>query len=167
MSQSNLILDKKQTLQKIRRIAFEIYEHNFKETEIVMAGIEGMGHDFAALLKQELESISPIKVLLTKISLDKVSPSQGPVSLDIDLKELKNKVVIITDDVLNTGKTFAYSLKPFLDIQVKKIQTAVVVNRGHHSYPILADYVGLSFATSLKEHIEVKLSGNDAGVYLS
>lgn len=167
MSTANLILDKKQTLQKIRRIAFEIYENNFKEKEIVLAGVVEMGYSFAQLLQKELESISPIKVILVKVTLDKEAPSQSEVSLDIPIEQLKNKTIIVTDDVLNTGKTLAYSLKPFLDIKVKKLQTAVVVNRGHHSFPIIADYVGLSMATSLKERIEVLLKGKEAGVYLS
>lgn len=167
MSTANLILDKKQTLQKIRRIAFEVYEKNFKEKDIVLAGIDEMGYKFAQILKKELESISPIKVLLVKVTLDKLAPSQSDVALDIAIDQLKNKTIIVTDDVLNTGKTLAYSLKPFLDIKVKKLQTAVVVNRGHHSFPIIADYVGLSLATSLKEHIVVSLKGNETGVYLS
>ena len=167
MSTANLILDKKQTLQKIRRIAFEVYEKNFKEKDIVLAGIDEMGYKFAQILKKELESISPIKVLLVKVTLDKLAPSQSDVALDIAIDQLKNKTIIVTEDVLNTGKTLAYSLKPFLDIKVKKLQTAVVVNRGHHSFPIIADYVGLSLATSLKEHIVVSLKGNETGVYLS
>lgn len=167
MSTANLILDKTQTFQKIRRIAFEIYEHNFKEKDLVLAGIDEMGYCFAEILKKELESISPIKVLLVKVTLDKLAPSQSEVLLDVPIEQLKNKTIIVTDDVLNTGKTLAYSLKPFLDIKVKKLQTAVVVNRGHHSFPIIADYVGLSLATSLKEHIEVLLKGKETGVYLS
>jgi len=167
MSTANLILDKKQTLQKIRRIAFEIYEHNFKEKDIVLAGIDEMGYSFAEILKKELESISPIKVLLVKVTLDKLAPSQSEVILDTPIDLLKNKTIVVTDDVLNTGKTLAYSLKPFLNIKVKKLQTAVVVSRGHHSFPIIADYVGLSLATSSKEHIEVSLKGNETGVYLS
>jgi pyrimidine operon attenuation protein / uracil phosphoribosyltransferase len=167
MSTANLILDKKQTLQKIRRIAFEIYEHNFKEKDIVLAGVDQMGYGFAQILKKELESISPIKVLLVKVTLDKLAPSQSEVVLDTPIDQLKNKTIVVADDVLNTGKTLAYSLKPFLDIKVKKLQTAVVVNRGHHSFPIIADYVGLSLATSLKESIEVRLKGSETGVYLS
>ncbi|HSZ73059.1 MAG TPA: phosphoribosyltransferase family protein [Cytophagaceae bacterium] len=167
MSTANLILDKKQTLQKIRRIAFEIYEHNFKEKDIVLAGLDGMGYNFVQLLQKELEDISPIKVILVKVSLDKGAPSQSEVTLDTPIDQLKNKTIVVVDDVLNTGKTLAYSLKPFLNIKVKKLQTAVLVNRGHHSFPIIADYVGLSLATSLKEHIEVVLKGKEAGVYLS
>ena len=71
------------------------------------------------------------------------------------------------DDVLSTGRTIAYSLKPFLNIQIKRIQTAFIVDRGHHTLPISADFVGYVMATSLQEHVEVDLSSKDMGVYLS
>ena len=57
--------------------------------------------------------------------------------------------------------------KPFLNIKVKRIQTAFIVDRGHHTFPIAADFVGYVMATSLQEHVEVNLSSKDMGVYLS
>src|SRR5436190_4502002 len=112
----HLILDKKQTIQKIKRIAFEIYERNLNEKEIIIAGIYDKGYLFAEILYKELASISKIKTTLVKITLDKLSPLQSEVILDIDIKLLKKKTIILTDDVLNTGRTLAYSLKPFLNI---------------------------------------------------
>ena len=162
-----LILDKAQTLQKIKRIAYEIFEHNFKEKEIVLAGIYDKGYVFAELLKKELEAISPLKVTLVKLNLDKFSPQQTEITLDVDVKTLKKKVVVILDDVINSGRTLAYSLKPFLNIEIKKLQIAVIVDRGHKSFPVSADYVGYALATSLKEQIEVELEDvNSFGVYL-
>jgi pyrimidine operon attenuation protein/uracil phosphoribosyltransferase len=166
MSESSLVLDKKQTLQKIKRMACEIYEVHFNEKEVVLAGIWEQGYAFAKLLEEELTAISPLKVTLVKVTLDKLAASQPEVSLDVDLKTLKNKCIVLTDDVLNTGKTVAYSLQPFLGIKVKSIHTAVVVNREHAAFPIRADFVGLYMSTSLKEHIEVKLKGKEAGVWL-
>jgi pyrimidine operon attenuation protein/uracil phosphoribosyltransferase len=163
---SNLILNKKQTLQKIKRIAFEIYEQNFRLKEIVIAGIYDKGYLFAELLEKELSEISKIKVTLVKVTVDKASPLQSEIKLDIDLKQLNNKTIIITDDVLNTGRTLAYSLKPFLNIEVSKIQTAVIVDRNHKLFPISADYVGYSMATTIKETIEVNFTKSKFGVYL-
>jgi pyrimidine operon attenuation protein / uracil phosphoribosyltransferase len=162
----HLILDKKQTIQKIKRIAFEIYERNLNEKEIVIAGIYDKGYLFAEILQKELSSISKIKTTLVKITLDKLSPLQSEVTLDVDLKSLKKKTIILTDDVLNTGRTLAYSLKPFLNIEVKKIQVAVIVDREHKSFPVSPDYVGYSLSTTLKEHIEVNFDKNKFGVYL-
>ena len=150
-----------------KTIAFEILEQNFKEKEVVFAGIYDRGYTFAKLLEKEFNSISDIKTSLVKITLDKVAPSQSEVTLDVDVKNLKNKSIILVDDVLSTGRTIAYSLKPFLNTRVKRIQTAFIVDRGHHSFPISADFVGYVMATSLQEHVEVNLSSKDMGVYLS
>jgi pyrimidine operon attenuation protein / uracil phosphoribosyltransferase len=165
VAEKNLILDGPQVKQKIKRMAFEIFEHNFKEKNIVIAGIEGQGYTLARLLAREVESISGIKVILAKISIDKALPQQGDIGLDIDLKEIKKKCVILVDDVLNTGRTFAYSLKPFLNIEVKKIEIAVLVNRSHTLFPIYPQYTGYELATTLREHVEVIL-GKENAVYL-
>lgn len=162
----HLILDKAQTQQKIKRIAFEIYERNFKEKEIVLAGIYDKGYLFAKLLQKELSEISSIKITLIKVTLDKFATAQSEITLDVDLKTLKKKTIILIDDVLNTGRTLAYSLKPFLNIEVKKIQVAVIVDRRHKSFPIDADYVGYTLSTTLKEHIEVNFTKQKFGVYL-
>lgn len=163
--EKNLILDAEQIKQKIRRMAFEVYEHNFKEKTIVMAGIEGHGYILAKLLAKEVESVSSLKTLLVKVSLDKAVPQQSEVILDCDLKEIKKKCVIVVDDVLNTGRTFAYGLKPFLNIEVKKIEIAVLVNRSHTLFPIYPQYTGYELATTLREHVEVVL-GTENAVYL-
>jgi pyrimidine operon attenuation protein/uracil phosphoribosyltransferase len=138
----NLILDAAQIRQKIKRMAFEIYEHNVKEKNIVIAGIEGQGYMLAKLLSKEVESISAVKTTLVKVSLDKAIPQQSEVILDCDLKVIRKKCIILVDDVLNTGRTFAYGLKPFLNIEVKKIEIAVLVNRSHTLFPIYPQYTG-------------------------
>ena len=120
VSEKTLILDERQVKQKIKRMAFEIYEHNFNEKGIVIAGIEGQGYILAKLLAKEVQQISPLEVKLARIDLDKSAPAQSDVTLDCDIKALKRKCIILVDDVLNTGRTFAYGMKPFLDIDVKK-----------------------------------------------
>src|SRR6187401_203301 len=89
-----LVLDSAQVKQKIRRMAFEMYEHNFKEKSIVVAGIDGQGYALAKLLAKEVESISPIEVKLVKVTLDKLAPQQGEVVLDCEVKEVKKKCII-------------------------------------------------------------------------
>jgi len=163
---AHLILTKEQVKQKIKRIAFEIYEQNYKEQELILAGIAPNGYTFAKLLQKELLAISELKITLVKITLDKSLSKQGDITLDLDKSLLKKKVIVLVDDVLNTGRALAYSLKPFLEIEAKKIQTAVIVDRQHQSFPISADYVGYSLATTLKEHIEVDFSKDRYGVYL-
>jgi pyrimidine operon attenuation protein/uracil phosphoribosyltransferase len=164
--EQNTILTERQVLQMIKRIAYEIYERNSKEKELVIAGIMENGYVLAQMLIAELKEIAPFQIRLVKITLDKFQPKQSEIFLDIQPEELKNKNIIITDDVLNTGKTLAYCLKPFLNIEVNKIETAILVNRGHTLFPISADYYGYELSTTLKEHIRVILSGENAGMYL-
>ncbi|MBX2841737.1 MAG: phosphoribosyltransferase [Flammeovirgaceae bacterium] len=164
----NRILNKEETLRKIKRIAFEIYEHNFEEEEIIIAGIYDTGYIFADILKQEIERISPIKALLVKVKLNKDLPMQSEVSLDCDVAKLKNKTVIVADDVLNTGRTLAYSLNPFLNTKIKKLQVAIIIDRAFRLFPISADFVGYSLSTTINEHVTVELENDEKyGVYLN
>jgi pyrimidine operon attenuation protein / uracil phosphoribosyltransferase len=165
IGEKNLILDSSEVKQKIRRMAYEIYEHNFKEKSIVVAGIEGQGYVLAQNLVKELESISPLQGKLVKVKLDKSAPQQTEVTLDCELKVIQKKCIILVDDVLNTGRTFAYGLKPFLDIEVKKIEIAVLVNRSHTLFPVYPQYTGYELSTTIKDHVEVNL-GKETAVYL-
>lgn len=165
VGEKNLVLDASQVKQKIRRMAYEIYEHNFKEKSLVIAGIEGQGYVLAQQLVKEVESISPLKAKLVKVTLDKSAPQQTEVALDCELKILQKKCIILVDDVLNTGRTFAYGLKPFLDIEVKKIEIAVLVNRSHTLFPVYPQYTGYELSTTIKDHVEVNL-GKETAVYL-
>jgi pyrimidine operon attenuation protein/uracil phosphoribosyltransferase len=165
VADKSLILDAAQVKQKIRRMAFEIYENNFKEKSLVVAGIDGQGYLLAKLLAKEVEAISELEVTLVKVTLDKLAPQQGEVTLDCDIKEVKKKCIVLVDDVLNTGRTLAYGLKPFLDTEVKKIETAVLVNRSHTLFPIYPQYTGYELSTTIKDHVVVML-GKDASVYL-
>ncbi len=161
-----LILDKKQIQQKITRMAYQIWEDNLGETELVIAGIVDCGYTLAERLQKELERISGIKVVLMKISLDKeISHLQA--DTDVSIESCKNKVVILTDDVLNSGRTLAYGLGVFLNIPLKKLRTAVLVNRSHRIFPVSPDFTGLDLATVIKEHVDVLLNQSEEdAVYL-
>ncbi len=161
------ILTSNQTYQKIRRIAFEIFEQNFQEKEIILAGIVGEGYSFAKRLATELTDISPLEVVLVRLDFDKNIHYQSPILMDDTHLDFQNKVVVIVDDVLNTGRTLAFALDPFLRTEMKKVQVAVIVDRSHHLFPIHADYVGYSLSTTISEHVKVVLSDEEnAGVYL-
>jgi pyrimidine operon attenuation protein/uracil phosphoribosyltransferase len=164
-TERTLILDATQVKQKIRRMAFEVYENNFKEKSITIAGIDGQGYVLAKALVKELTAISDIQVALVKVSLDKSSPQQGEVTLDCEAREIKKKSIVLVDDVLNTGRTLAYGMKPFLDTEVKKIETAVLINRSHSNFPIYPRYTGYELSTTINDHVEVLL-GKQSAVYL-
>jgi pyrimidine operon attenuation protein / uracil phosphoribosyltransferase len=164
---SQPILSAEGLRQKIRRIAFQIYENNFDEQNVVLAGIAGEGYVFAERLYHELQQIAPFTVTLLKITLDKTQPTQPAVQLDAPETDLTDKVVVVLDDVLYTGRTLAFCLQPFLNGVVRKLQVAVLVDRNHPRYPVAADYKGYELSTTLTEHVEVILSDvQREGVYL-
>jgi pyrimidine operon attenuation protein/uracil phosphoribosyltransferase len=156
-TKSNLILNKDQVGQIIRRIAYEIYENNFKEKQLVIAGINGQGYILGDMLAGELRRISPIKVDLVEVEVDKENPSKSEIRLSCGIQKLQKKSIILTDDVLSSGQTMAYSMKPFLESEIKKLETAVLINRSHKRFPISANYKGYELSTTISEHIEVKL----------
>lgn len=160
------ILDKAQIDQKLTRIAYEIYERNFEEQELVLGGIQPNGYTLAGILAEKITAISPIRVQLLSIAVDKAYPLNMPVVLQPAQTALEGKVVVVVDDVLNTGKTLAYTLNAFLQHNLKKLEVATLVNRHHTLYPIAAAYTGYSLATTLREHVQVVLEGEESGAFL-
>jgi len=160
-----LVLDAANVNQKIKRIAYQIFENNFKEKVLVLAGIDGQGYSFAKLLARELEAIAAIETKVVRVKLDKLAPLQSDVELDCEVKELKKKCIVLIDDVLNTGRTLAFGMKPFLEIEIKKLEVAVLVNRSHTQFPVTPTYTGYALSTTLTDHVEVVL-GKQAAVYL-
>jgi pyrimidine operon attenuation protein/uracil phosphoribosyltransferase len=154
-SKKNYILDESVAVKKLRRMALEIVEKNIEEKEIILAGIKGSGTVVAKNIQQHLSGLSAIKTTLLTIFLDKKQPQEITLSEKIDLS---NKVIIVIDDVANSGRTLLYSLKPLLEFHPKKIQTLVLVERKHNNFPVCSDYVGLSVATTLQEHIVVEVN---------
>ena len=155
------ILEQGQIKQKIKRLAVEIVEQNFGANEIIFAGINNNGLGFAKLLIKEVKKLTDSTITLSQISLNPAKPIAEEVTISLSASELRNKTIIIVDDVANTGRTLFYAFKPFMNILVKKLQVAVLVDRKHKSFPIQVDYVGLSLATTLKDNIDVKLLGVD------
>ena len=160
----NSILDHRQIRQKIRRIAYEIYEQHYGENTIWLAGIEGQGYTFAAMLKNELESISSLEIELIKVIVDKQAPSQQRVHTDKPVNQLSGQSIILVDDVLHTGRTLAYALEPFLHQPIKSLRVAVLVNRSHTIFPVQPAYTGYELATTLSDHIEVILDTENSKV---
>ncbi len=164
LDSSKLILKSSDINYTVRRIAYQILETNLEEESIILAGVYKNGSVFADRIKSELKKISPVKIELIKINIDKKNQQNG-----IKVTEnivFKNKSIVVIDDVLNTGKTLIHSTNYFLSKDLKKIQTAVLVNRNHKIYPIKADFKGISLSTSIKEHVSVVFNKNE-GVYLS
>ena len=152
-----LILDQADIAQKTRRMAYQIVEDNYDEKEIIIIGIQTGGYEYAKLLKKEIEAISEISTKFLSLSMDKSDPLSHPITISGDQLSLDKKVVLLVDDVANTGKTMYYALKPIMDYSPKKVQVAVLVDRQHKLFPISTDFVGLSLSTTMQELIKVEL----------
>lgn len=162
-----LVLNQQQIQQKIDRIAYQILEDNLLEKEIILAGIVSRGYRLAGRLKKVLDQIAPFKSTLLSIELEKDSSSlQSTSNIPTDI--CNNKVIILVDDVLNSGKSLAYGFGVFLNLPLKKLRTVVLVDRNHKSFPVATDYTGLALSTILKEHVDVILDedGEEDAVYL-
>lgn len=162
-TETNVILTHEQIQHKIKRIAYQIYETNVDEQEIVIAGIADNGFVLAQRLKTILENISDIRILLCKVTMDKNSP-RDTVRTSLDAAEYQNKPLVLTDDVLNSGTALIYGVNHFLDVPLTRFKTAVLVNRNHKKYPIKADFKGISLSTSLHEHVEVTFGAQDYAI---
>ncbi|WP_374949050.1 phosphoribosyltransferase family protein [Mucilaginibacter sp.] len=162
-----LILNSTQIQQKVDRIAYQILEDNFDETEILIAGILPRGNFVAERLKAVLDKIAPFTSKLLTIQLEKESTSLSA-SIDFDIEECSNKVIVLVDDVLNSGKTLAYGFGVFLDVPLKKLRTVVLIDRNHKNFPVTTDYAGIALSTVIKEHVDVVINvpGEEDAVYL-
>lgn len=166
MSKNPPILNQDQIRHKIRRIAYQIYENNIHEKEIIIAGIADNGFILAEKILKELKNISPLKVTLCKVEVNKKHPLKE-VKTSIPGEEYENKSIILVDDVLNSGTTLIYGVRHFLAVPLKQFQTAVLVDRNHKKYPVKADFKGISLSTSLSETVKVIFEKNRERVELS
>lgn len=163
-----LLMNSKQVQQRINRLAWQVAEQCFGETEIIMAGIPSSGYKLAQRLKTTIESISEIRIRLIELPINKEAPLSATPHLALSAAELNGKTVIVVDDVSNSGRTLMYGVKPFLDHTVRNIFTLVLVDRDHNRFPVKTNFVGLSLATTLLEHVQVDFHENgDATVYLN
>ncbi|MGX5816978.1 phosphoribosyltransferase family protein [Chitinophaga lutea] len=157
MENKNVILTQEVIEKKIERIAYEIYEHNYDEPSVILAGIWDRGSILTEKIAAHLRRIAPFQVEVMEVKLDKQAPKEVELSAHPDFN---GKVVVLIDDVANSGRTMLYALKPFLQYLPKKIQTAVLVDRRHKSFPLSVDFVGYSLATTLQDMVMVDVEGD-------
>src|SRR5687768_16741135 len=164
-SSRNYILDAATASRKLQRMAYEIAEQNLEgNNELILAGIKENGVVLARIIAGYLKDIFKGSVRFIEIELDKRHPKEIKLSEELPFD---NAVIILVDDVTNSGKTLLYALKPFLAFHPKKIQILTLIERSHKVYPVKSDYVGISLATTLQEHIFVEVDGEQVtGAYL-
>jgi pyrimidine operon attenuation protein/uracil phosphoribosyltransferase len=161
----NIILTEIQINHISKRIAFQIYETFIDEKEIVIAGIKTNGLLFAEKIAKELQLISPLKISICEVYVNKTNPTDV-VTTSLSVEQYTNKGIILIDDVLNTGSTLIYGVRHFLNVPLSKFKTAVLIDRNHKKYPVKADFKGISLSTSSKEHITVVFENNNTHAYL-
>lgn len=159
------ILDAATAEKKMERMAYEMAEQLIGTKDpIILAGIQENGVVMARLLADLIQKIAQLSSEIIDISLDKRNP--GPISLSEQI-DFTGRTIVVVDDVTNSGKTILYALKPFLDFHPAKIQLLTLVERTHKAFPVKADYVGISLATTLQDHIYVTVEGDRiTGAYL-
>ncbi|UZO80888.1 phosphoribosyltransferase [Aquimarina sp. ERC-38] len=157
------ILNHHQIQHKIRRIAYQIYESNINEQEVILAGIAENGFIFAQRLHEILTKISSIQYQLCKVQIEKSAPLAN-IKTSLPPDAYQNKSVVLADDVLNSGTTLIYGVKHFLEVPLKQFKTAVLVNRNHKKYPVKADFKGISLSTSLQEHVDILFGEEDVAI---
>ncbi len=165
MAEKNYILNSEGAAQKLHRMALELAEHlSGDESPVVIIGIRNSGTVIAEKIGTLLKEYISNNLQVISLSMDKTKPVTMELSETMDFNNLN---VIIADDVTNSGRTLLYALKPLLDFHPKSIQTLVLVERMHKLYPVKPDYVGLSVATTLQDHIQVEVeNGEVTGAYI-
>jgi len=158
MANDNLILTAEIARKKLQRMAFEILEKNMGEKEIILAGIKESGLIIANIIKSILQEVFKGKISVIEIDIDKKNPKNISIPKE---NNFDDAVIIITDDVANTGKTLLYALKPFMEFYPKKIQALVLVERSYKEFPVAPDYVGMSVSTATDEKIIVETNGTE------
>jgi pyrimidine operon attenuation protein / uracil phosphoribosyltransferase len=162
-----LILNNLEISQKIDRISYQILEDNHLEEEIIIVGISNNGYLFADKLAKKLKKISDVKITLVKLTLNKENPLSQDIVIDKPTNILSNQVIILVDDVLNSGRALIYGVKYLLDYPIKRMSTAVLVDRNNKRYPIGTHYTGLALSTTLKNNISVEFTKGEMSAYLS
>ena len=154
MTESNIILTRETADKKLRRMALEVAERNHGKEELVLIGIRDNGSFIAKKIALYLKDVFKGKIKVIELSINKKQPGEIKLSEEMDFN---NKVIILIDDVANSGRTMLYALKPLLLQLPEKIQTLALVERTHKLFPIAVDYVGSSVSTTLQENIVVEI----------
>lgn len=162
------ILDDKGINRAITRIAHEITEKNKGAQDTVLVGIKTRGVPLAKRLAEKIKSIEgysvPVEILdITLYRDDLQVKASEPIVQNLQFEHnIDDKIVILVDDVLFTGRTVRAALDAIIDIgRPSKIQLAVLVDRGHRELPIRADFVGKNVPTSKHEIVKVSLTEVD------
>lgn len=158
MEERKQILTAEVANKKLRRMALQVVEENYTETQLVLIGIKNNGTVIAEKISQYIKEVFTGEVLVLELSMDKKNPLEISLNTNMDFND---KIIVLIDDVANSGRTMLYALKPLLQQLPKKIQTLALVERTHKTFPVDVDYVGFSVSTTADENIKVEVEGGE------
>ncbi|MDC1316441.1 phosphoribosyltransferase family protein [Flavobacteriaceae bacterium] len=161
----NKILNTNQIKKIVKRIAYQIHENNLDYPEIILIGVHKNGYTLAEKINKELKQISKSNIKLVSIKINKKNPLEE-IELDCKKEYLKNKVIVLVDDVLHTGKTLIYCVKYLLEITPKNFNSVVLIDRNHKKFPIKVDFKGISLSTFISDHVEVVFEDNNSYAFI-
>ena len=164
-----LILNNQEILKRLYRMAFEIYEKNYYQKELVVIGMNERGGYLATRIVDYLQKVAPIQIHYFQAGVDReTDPVSYGIQLSVDPEVLQGKHIVVIDDVLYTGRTLLNIVSILLQAGPESIQTAILVDRGHRSMPISPDFVGVELATTLQQHVSIEIdeSAEEARAYL-
>lgn len=158
------IMDENGIFRAVTRIAHEIIEKNKGIEDLVFIGIQRRGVPLARMISRKIGEVEgkevPVGILDITFYRDDLSTlAEHPVINGTEINfPVNDKVIVLVDDVLFTGRTVRSAIDAIMDIgRPKMIQLAIMIDRGHRELPIRADYVGKNVPTSKNEVINVKL----------
>ncbi len=164
LKEKALILDKAGIDRALTRIAHEILEKNKGAKDLILVGIQRGGVHLAKRLAAKIKGIEGVEPPVGSLDItmyrdDLATRKSQPVPQATDITfDIQDKIMVLVDDVIYTGRTIRAALNSVMDYgRPQRIQLAVLVDRGHRELPIRADYVGKNLPTSAKEKVEVVL----------
>tara|TARA_B100000989_G_scaffold298843_1_gene290416 strand:- start:14617 stop:15141 length:525 start_codon:yes stop_codon:yes gene_type:complete len=157
----DLVMSHETVIRKLDRMAREILEIHYNEKEVVLIGVDGQGLAVCEALANRISELSSIEVVKGCMSMQKDAPLDHPLECNLDAEALEDRIVFLIDDVLNSGRTLIHGVQHLLEGRPREVHTAVLVDRKHRSFPIRADFCGMTLSTQLNEHIVVDLSDQD------
>ena len=164
MKNKKYILSAEVANKKLRRMALQVVEQNYNEKQLILIGIKKNGTVIAEKICQYVKEVFGGEVVVLELTIDKKKPAAITLSAPMDFTD---KIILLIDDVANSGRTMLYALKPLLEQLPKKIQTLALVERTHKTFPIDVDYVGFSVSTTEDEHIHVEVEhGEVTGAWM-
>ena len=168
------IMDESTMRRAINRISYEIIEHNHGVSGVVLAGVRTRGVFLAQRIAEKIEEVEGVCPDIVSLDISAFRDDKHTVSDDSNMsmvQDIEQKTVIITDDVLFTGRTVRAAMEAVLSGgRAKSIQLAVLIDRGHRELPIRPDYIGKNLPTSRIETVRVnmkEIDGKDSVVILT